>query len=575
MFGKNIWIISFILFLIISVADAGDLERLNALKNIPAARWDRIAAGQEPWPAEIFPLSYWPDEERKKLPPEYLVKLQECEKKWPEFISAQSNFFKEEYGPSAGNIYQLFLKEQAEMKKPGYSAAAPPVTAKKTLSRLIDVVYLQAKNFRAIEGASLGRVRLFSFRQDRLRIIPFDIIEFTDADRAVLPLGPEGNPGEGDGIFRNNDKLFFMAVDAGHRINIDYIRKKYPAAKKIKELELSYSKDGEIGWVYIAAFESGEPALSPLDNIEFHPEYNIYYSPFCYNQCEPRKTGGRIAPTLKVSTWASAPNIGGIPFDFHRRLRIRIRLTYILGSTEDDEDYCNVTWRAWYLGRVVNYNRAAWKVSTPLGIGAPVVFDDVVASCFSVYNYINWRTPFDPSLIMKYLDVLVGEELNDRVLKYNDTLKFYYITEKDRKGFQADGALSEEEKKRDGGYSSWHLFTGFIDTVLMRTGYDDFMMQKSRLLLDWNDNEKSVGNYDNHLIMDSFKRRNHHFYVEWNAVPFFWNENPAKYNWKNLNIVLKRIDKPLTCRIDGGEKITPGAIVHIPNIELEKNKYKY
>jgi hypothetical protein len=58
-------------------------------------------------------------------------------------------------------------------------------------------------------------------------------------------------------------------------------------------------------------------------------------------------------------------------------------------------------------------------------------------------------------------------------------------------------------------------------------------------------------------------------------VPFFWNENPLKYNWKNLDLVLKRIDKPLTYRIDGGDYITPGAIVHIPNIQMEQDKYKY
>ncbi|MCU0821430.1 MAG: hypothetical protein MUC95_03025 [Spirochaetes bacterium] len=47
------------------------------------------------------------------------------------------------------------------------------------------------------------------------------------------------------------------------------------------------------------------------------------------------------------------------------------------------------------------------------------------------------------------------------------------------------------------------------------------------------------------------------------------------YCWKNLDIVLKRIDKPLTYRIDGGENMTPGAIAHIPHIQLEQDNYKY
>lgn len=565
-----------LLFCFISLSVyAGDAERLNALKNISKARWDKIASGLEPWPAELFPISYWPEDERKKLPPEYLLKLQEREKKWPLIIEREAKLFKKEYGSSVRNLYDLFLKEQAEMKNPEYNTPVQPVKAKKSLRRLIDIVYLQAKYFKNIQGTPLNRVRVFSYRQDKLRVIPFDILEFTDADAAVLPFGSEGNPKDGDNIFSNNDKLFFMAADSGHQISINYVKEKYPSAKKVQELEISYAKDKERSWVYVASFDQNEPELSPIDNIEFDPEYDITYTPFCYNQCEPREMDGKIAPTLKINTWADAPSVGGIPYDIHERLRIRIKLDFVVGSTADDEDNSNVSWRAWYQGRVINYNRAAWKVSTPLGIGAPVVFNDIVESCLSAYNYINWSVPFDPSLLMKYLNVMVGEELNDRPSKLKDILKVYYLTERDRKGFQSDGVMSDAEKNRDNIYSSWHLYTSFVNTVLMRTGYDDWMVTKGKRTLDWHDDDVNVGNYDNHLMMDNFKRTNHHFYIEWNCVPFFWNDNPSRYNWKNLDIVLKRIDKPLTYRIDGGENINPGIIVHTPNIKIEKTKYKY
>lgn len=556
-------------------AYSGESGKIAAVRRISGEKLRELSGGEKPWPEELFPLSYWSAEERKKLPSAYWKKLEAREREWPAYIKKQSRLFQKEYGPACSNLYDLFIKEKIEQRRRGYSSIKPPVKEKKSLRRLVDVAYVKANYFKKIAGRPADKIRIFSYRQDGLRVIPFDILEFTKADRVVLPSGPEGNPEDGDKIFSGNDKLFFMIADAGHRVDRVFIRGKYPGAKEIQELEISCPKTGEKGWIYAVLFDEKIPAISPFDYIEFHPDHNIFYTPFCYNQCEPRKMDDKILPTLKLSTWLSAPSIGAVPYDLHERLRIRITLKYILGSTYDNEDELNVTWRAWYQGRVIDYNRAVWEVSTPLGIGAPLVFDDVVASSFSVYNYINWRTPFDPSIIMKYLDVLVGEELNERAVLHKDILRVRYITERDRKGYDADGTMSEREKSRDNGYCSWHLYTCFANTVCMRTDYDDFMKRHSKMTLEWQDDKKNTGNYDNHLIMENFKRRNHHFFVEWNAVPFFWNDDPRRYNWKSLDTVLMRLDKPVVYRIDEGERINPGAIVHIPDIKRVGDEYEH
>ncbi len=566
-----IWI--FFIFQVTHIA-ADDFDRLEKLKKISQKKWLRIANGKEPWPEEIFPISHWSEEEKNKLPSSLWNKISEYERTWPEYISNEMNLFKKEFGDRYKNIYDLYLHEQSEMLKPGFSTPKHPVIKRKTLRRLIDVAHLHAKYFKNIVGTTTKNIRLFSYRMGRLRVIPFDVIEFTSTDRVVLTDGPEANPDDGDGIFNGNDRLFFMAADAGHKLSVEYIAKIYPTVKKIQEIEISFEKDDEKGWVYAVEIKTSEPGISPFDYTVFNPELSIIYTPFSYNQCEPRYFKGKIRSTLKLSTWCTAPNLGGIPFDVHQRLRVRIKLKYILGSTRDNEDELDVIWRAWFQGKVVNFIRAVFEVSTPLGIGAPIVFDDAIVTSFSVYNYINWYTSFDPSIIMKHLDVIVGEEHNKRALKYKDMLEIQHLSSNDRKWYKVDGQTPEEEKQRNMDYAPWHLFVNLQkNTSCMRTYYNKSLTEYGRRTLDWRDDEKNFGTYDNHLILGNFKKRIQNFCVEWNAVPFFINRHSSKYNWKNLDIVLKRIDKPLSYKFTNGEKITPGKFVHIPNIKIDNEIY--
>ena len=558
-------------------ARADDLDRIRTIKNFSDARLHAITEGTEPWPEALFPLSFWYEKDLKKLPQEYWKGLQDRERKWPEYIKHQRKIFQREYGADVKNPWDLFLKQQAEMKEPGYHQLARPVIKKKTLKRFVDIAHIPAQFFHDVQGTPVGHIRVFSYQLGRLRIIPFDIVEFTDTNQVVLPDGPESNPEEGDGIFRKNDLLFFMLVDAGHMVDPAWIRKRHPGITALQEMEISYRPDAEEGWVYVAAFSGSPPAKASFDYIAFHPEFSVTHTPITYGQCHPRKLKGKegIFPTLETGTWLSAPSIGGRPLDILDHLRIRITLKYLIGKTFDDEDKLNVTFRAWYDGQVINYNRAAWKLSTPLGIGAPIVFDDIVADFNSVFNHITWYSPFNPSIFVKHLDVLVGEELNERVGKYREDLKVKFISEHNRdRRYEVDGIMSDREKTHNDRFSSWHLFTGFSGTVCMRTDYDDFLTEHGKRTLDWRDTAKHYGNYDNHLVIKDLSNRSEHFYVEWNAVPFFWNRDPGRYDWSNLDLILKRIDKPLTYTVDGKSRFRPGLYIHIPDVHAEEEKYE-
>jgi len=568
--------LGFACFLWTRPAGADDPKaRFQAPKTITPEKLKQMADGTIPWPEELFPLSSWTDEETKKLPPEFWQKVRAQEKKWPEYISAQANLFRQEYGPGIRNYYDLFLEEQAEMQKPGYGKVVPPVETKKTLKRLIDLACLPAEKLGSIQGNPLNNIRVISFQGGRLRIIPFDLLEFSPAGRVVLPSGPEANPQDGDGIFNGQDQIYFMVLNAGHKVAKNYVREKFPEIKDLEEVEISHPDENEKGWVYLASFAQNPPERSPFDHIQFCPETSITLTPFSLNQTEPRKRKGKIVPTLKIRSWYAAPSIGGIPMDVFDHLRIRISLRFYIGSTSDNEDELNVSWRAWYDGQVINYNRSAWKQSTPLGIGSPVVFDDIVASSFSVYNYMTYYSPFDPAIFLKDFEVIIGEEMNRAEKEYMEAMKGWHLTERDRVGYAIDGVMSEREKTRDPNWVKWHLLTGFQGAMLMRVDYDEYLQKHSTITLDWRDDNTAIGNYDTHMIVHRPSTRTEHFLLEWNVVPFFFNEDHSKFGWDNLNLVLKRVDKPVVFTLPSGEKFSVERYVHVPNVEKEHKFYKF
>ncbi|MDD5224108.1 MAG: hypothetical protein PHE84_08965 [bacterium] len=564
------------LLLGIGPAGAEDLKaRFQALKTVTPEMLKQMADGTVPWPEWMFPLSSWTDEEIKKLPPEFWQKVRAQEKQWPEYIARQAGLFRQEYGPGIKNYYDLFLDEQAEMKKPGYEKVSPPVEAKKTLKRLIDLAYLPAEKLGSLQGNPLNNIRAFSFNKGRLRVLPLDILEISPAGRVVLPSGPEGNPQDGDGIFNGRDRIFFMVLDAGHKVAKNFVREKIPGIKDLEEAEISYPAENEKGWVYLASFGQNPPEKSPADNIQFCPETSITFNPFSLNQTEPRKMKGKIVPTLKIRSWFTPPAMGGLPIDIYDRLRIRIALRFHIGSTGDNEDELNVSWRAWYDGQVISYNRAAWKQSTPLGIGAPVVFDDILANAFSVYDYITYYSPFDPAIFMKDFEVIIGEEMNRNAREYTEALKGWHLTERDRTGYAVDGMMSEREKTRDPKWVKWHLFTGMAGSVLMRVDYDEYLQQHSTITLDWRDDDTAIGNYDTHMVVHRPSTRTEHFLLEWNVVPFFFNEDHSKFGWDNLDLVLKRVDKPVVFALPNGEKFSVERYLNVPNVGKEFKFFKF
>ena len=511
-----------------------------------------------------FPLSSWAKEQA--MPGTFIAAVRQTEKGWLAFIREQEQIFDRTYGNGIKNSFDLYTREQSA------PAGGAPIVNKKTLKRLIDVACIPGKSLTALRGTQLSNLRVVAFKEGALRVIPADFLEFTAAGKVVLPDGPEGNPKDGDGVLSENDRLFFLAVDSGHQVQKDYIAATLKGTKDIQEIELAYSPDKERAWVYVVSFSGAAPERSPIDYIRISNAASIIYTPFYLVQAKPRIDKGKTTPTIETATWAIAPSMGGKPQDIHNALTLNIKLSFRpIGASNENQDSFNMRIRAWYDGSVINVDRASWMVKTPLGIGAPTIFADVVASPFSLLDQNFLSTPFDPTLIMRSFHLVLGESLNGKSLYHR------VITPENRKGFTVDNKMAADEgdlenkaRKRD----LWHVLTGPYGSMCIYAGLNDYLAQHAaKFNLLYSDTPESTGWARYNLEVKDFKNRQEHMYMEWNVVPQF--DHNGQYNWKNLDLVLKRHEKPLAFTVDGKARTVSNAFFYIPDVKNEKAAYRY
>jgi hypothetical protein len=270
--------------------------------------------------------------------------------------------------------------------------------------------------------------------------------------------------------------------------------------------------------------------------------------------------------------------MGGIPQDIHEKLMLDIKLAYRIGvTTSENQDSFNMRFRAWFNGDVIIYGRATWKVKTPLGIGAPTIFADIVATPFYLLNQNFLCTPFDPTVLMKSFNLIIGEDLNGRVLVSDSAKGSRLITQDNRQGFPVDAKMGAGEGnpaykglKRD----LWHVLTGPWGSMCVFSGLNDYLSQHAaKFNLLWSDTPSNIGSYRYNLEVTDFKNRQEWMYLEWNVVPYFGS--PGQYNSKNLDLVIKHHEKPLTSIVNGATRIPASPFILIPDIKNEKEFYRY
>jgi len=219
--------------------------------------------------------------------------------------------------------------------------------------------------------------------------------------------------------------------------------------------------------------------------------------------------------------------------------------------------------------------RVSWKLSTPLGIGAPTIFTDVLITPFTLRDENFIATPFDPGIIIKTYTQSIGEDLNRTVLS-PDSRPALILTSANKKGCAVDGKMKSseviEEKKGTKNYL-WHALTSQFGSMCVISGLNPFLSEYAKFRLEYFDGANNPGRYMYDLELSNFKNRQENMYIEWNVLPFF-NEN-NKLDMKMLDLVLKHAGNPLSIKAGMEQPVQLPQFTHIPNIKNEMKNYKY
>ncbi|KQC07273.1 MAG: hypothetical protein APR62_00685 [Smithella sp. SDB] len=120
----------------------------------------------------------------------------------------------------------------------------------KTLKRTIDPVIIKGKDCGFILGHPINNYNLYSYKDDKLNTIPFQIDKVINGNY-VLTSGKDISKYSNNN-FDKDDELVFMAKDAGNKIK-DY---KFKDALSCAEIEVIDPETSDKGWVYLVLYRT-------------------------------------------------------------------------------------------------------------------------------------------------------------------------------------------------------------------------------------------------------------------------------------------------------------------------------
>lgn len=128
-----------------------------------------------------------------------------------------------------------------------------------TSVRYADVVSIAGYDLPFFSGYRVDRLTLFACRDAGERRacepVPFQIDEVDAEGRWVLDQGPQPNADESPGVLDANDRVLFMAADAGERVR----RTDLPSDGAAAEIAIRDPLTGTMRWAYVVAYESTAP----------------------------------------------------------------------------------------------------------------------------------------------------------------------------------------------------------------------------------------------------------------------------------------------------------------------------
>lgn len=304
----------------------------------------------------------------------------------------------------------------------------------KTLKRTIDPVIIKGKDCKFILGHPINNYNLYSYKDDKLNMIPFQIDKIIDGNY-VLTSGKNKSKNS-DNNFDKDDELVFMAKDAGDKIK-DY---KFKDAVSCVEIKVTDPETSDKAWVYLALYK----AATQKSNVDYVD----------YNADKLKITAANYLAAFNkdhlvaASYYAFGKGLGGDGTNLLDRVKIRISMTSMgvtLNRTEDDikvKEYGYIDGPV----RVITHT----KNTTPLVLGIPASSTEQD----NIYYYTYAEFPFAASFPIKpsAFNVTIIDDLKNSI-----GWKFYSST--NMAGQVIDGKMDDSDKSLDLSPWKWSVIT--------------------------------------------------------------------------------------------------------------------
>ncbi len=233
--------------------------------------------------------------------------------------------------------------------------------------RFADVVHVAGTELAPFTGYPVGRLTLLSCVRsaaatNACQPIPAQLDEVDAEGRWVLDQGPQPNADEPPGILDANDQLFFMAADAGDRVQ----RADLPGRGAAAEIAIDDPLMGSRQWAYLVAVDEIVPRLG-RSYVRYDPSADRVHG-------QRVSLGFRhgVPGYLALNADGAAPG-AAVGADLLDRFKVRGTATFLWGlirfsRSEDDVSTEFVAWRQGpirIIRRQKQWVRIGWGIRSP------------------------------------------------------------------------------------------------------------------------------------------------------------------------------------------------------------------
>ncbi|OGP57002.1 MAG: hypothetical protein A2V67_00390 [Deltaproteobacteria bacterium RBG_13_61_14] len=405
-----------------------------------------------------------------------------------------------------------------------------------------------------LQGASLSKLAVYSFRKGSFSPLLFQIDELTPEGSFILTLGPEANPDEGNGILDRQDLVVFMARDASEKAPEGLAPE---GADLAVAVQLKDPVTGGQTWVYVARFPTAPSlcALKPVSVlIDQGGVFNFRFPTYGYDAIINEQEKKPI-PTIFINKLWVTPEAGGNGKNILDRQKIRGEISFLGGIIKVPINEKIVS------GGVVAYKPGPVRIlihSTmypllPLKIKGPRFYiDSVMVDTLTLTTTIV-DVPFDPGSLITEMTLSFGTDLSPEA----KGMRYYNSTH--LQGFPIDGEMDESERKFNEAKDEWRLVTGAQGTQIQFTRFDPKFLTDGKSYSTYSDNEKEerppenypgdIGYASDKIVVKSLPAGAYHIET-FGCVPYAFYR-PEGLNREFLQEILQIATSPLEIEVQG------------------------